>query len=78
MFQWALSLPLTLLFVVVASSATTEKGEVTREPIGDPEDFIGTSLQQPLYPTYIRPFRNAEGEKQDATATCLLCDIYPL
>ena len=74
MFQWALSLPLTLLFVVVASSAPT----VTKEVIGDPDDFIGTSLQQPLYPTHIRPFRNAEGEKQDATATCLLCDIYPL
>merc|ERR1712214_104250 len=51
----ALSLPLTLLFVVVASSAPT----VTKEVIEDP-DSIGTSLQQPLYPTYIRPFRNAE------------------
>ena len=53
----------------MASSAPT----VTKEVIEDPEDFIGISLQQPLYPKYIRPFRNAEGEKQEIqlTATCL-------
>merc|ERR1712066_265458 len=54
--MWALSLPLTLLFVVVASSAPT----VTKEVIEDTEDFIGISLQQPSYPTYIHPFRNGE------------------